>query len=99
MFLNTIRTALFAALAIALVSTAASAAGNANRGPAPATDAKTCGQLIKDTQEMLNETEVTEDTDKQVEAMIKEAAAQCKASEFGKATDTVVQARALLTKE
>jgi len=69
------------------------------RGLAPATDAKTCGQLIKDTQEMLNETEVTEDTDKAVEAMIKEASAQCKASEFGKATDTVVQARALLTKE
>lgn len=99
MFLNTIRTALFAALAIALVSTAASAAGNANRGLAPATDAKTCGQLIKDTREMLNETEVSEDTDKQVEAMIKEATDQCKASEFGKATDTVVQARTLLTKE
>lgn len=99
MFFSTIRTAVFAALALALVSTAASAAGNANRGLAPATDAKTCGQLIKDTREMLNETEVTEETDKQVEAMIKEADAQCKASEFGKATDTVVQARTLLTKE
>ena len=47
----------------------------------------------------IDETEVTEETDKQVEAMIKEADAQCKASEFGKATDTVVQARTLLTKE
>ena len=99
MTLNTIRTALFAALALALSATATFASGNTGRGLAPATDAKTCGQLIKDTQEMLNETEVTEDTDKAVEAMIKEASAQCKASEFGKATDTVVQARALLTKE
>ncbi|WPZ35705.1 hypothetical protein T8K17_06070 [Thalassobaculum sp. OXR-137] len=99
MFFTALRTALFAALALASVSTAASAAGNANRGIAPATDAKTCGQLVKDTREMLNETEVTEDVDKQVEAMIKEASAQCKASDFGKATDTVVQARALLTKE
>ena len=99
MFVTIIRTALFAALALALVSPSASAAGNANRGVAPATDEKTCGQLIKDTREMLNETEVTEETDKAVEAMIKEATAQCKASAFNQATDTVVQARALLTKE
>lgn len=99
MSLSTIRTALFAALALALCSTAAAAAGNANRGLAPATDAKTCGQLVSDTREMLNETEVTDETDKAVEAMIKEAAAQCKASEFSQATETVVQARALLTNE
>ena len=96
---RTLCTAVFAALSVMAVSTVVSAAGNANRGLAPATDAKTCGQLVKDTQEMLNETEVTEDVDKQVEAMIKEASAQCKASDFGQATDTVVQARALITKE
>ena len=99
MLSTAIRTAGLAALSVMLVSAAASAAGNANRSIAPATDAKTCGQLVKDTREMLNETEVTEEVDKTVEAMIKEADAQCKSSEFGKATDTVVQARALLTKE
>jgi hypothetical protein len=96
---NSIRTASAVVLALVLFSVPAMAAGNAGRTIAPATDAKTCSQLVSDTREMLNETEVSADTDKAVEAMIKEAAAHCKASEFGQATETVVQARTLLTKE
>lgn len=99
MTFRAICTAAFAALSFVLFSTAASASGNTGRGLAPATDAKTCGQLVSDTREMLNETEVTDETDQAVEAMIKEATAQCKASEFSQATETVVLARALLTQE
>ncbi|MDF1794219.1 MAG: hypothetical protein P1U88_20065 [Thalassobaculaceae bacterium] len=94
-----IRTAIVSAFAIVLFSAAAFAAGNAARGVAPATDAKTCGQLVSDTREMLAETEVTEDTDKAVESKISEAVAQCGAGQFTEATETVVQARALLTQE
>lgn len=94
-----IRAIAFAALMVALFAAGASAAGNAGRGVSPATDAKSCGQLVSDTREMLAETEVSDETDKAVESMISNAVAQCKAGQFTEATDSVVQARALLTKE
>ncbi|MCR9070841.1 MAG: hypothetical protein NXI18_03905 [Alphaproteobacteria bacterium] len=99
MFIPDIRVVFFAAVMVALFSAGAFAAGNANRGVAPATDAKTCKQLVSDTREMLAETEVTDDTDKAVESMISNAVAQCGAGQFTEATHTIVQARALLTKE
>lgn len=99
MSFSNIRTAVVSAFAIVLFSAAAFAAGNAARGVAPATDAKTCGQLVSDTREMLAETEVTDETDKAVESKITEAVAQCDAGQFSEATDSVVQARALLTQE
>lgn len=94
-----IRTALLAAFAIALFSAGAFAAGNAARTIAPATDAKTCAQLVSDTREMLEETEVSEDTDRMIETLIGEAVAQCDAGLFDRATESVVQARTLLTRE
>ncbi len=94
-----VRTALFAVLAVALYSAAALAAGNAARGIEPATDAGSCAQLVADTREMLEETELSSATDQAVESLITEAVAQCDAGQFGEATDSVVQARALITQE
>jgi Spy/CpxP family protein refolding chaperone len=85
-----------AALLIGLSITDASAAGNAARVvPAPA-DAKQCGQLVKDTKEMLAETEVTPEIDGQVEALIKTATEHCGASKFDDALASVLEARKLL---
>ena len=85
-----------AALLIGLSITYASAAGNAARVvPAPA-DAKQCGQLVKDTKEMLAETEVTPEIDGQVEALIKTATEHCGASKFDDALVSVLEARKLL---
>jgi hypothetical protein len=98
MTVNT-KTVLIAAAMVALFSAGAFAAGNAARGVTPPVDAKECGQLVKDTSEMLNETEVSPETDQAVEGLIKEAKAQCGAGQFAAATDAVVQARALLTQE
>lgn len=93
------RTALFAALAVVLYSAAALAAGNAVRGVEPATDAKSCSQLVADTREMLEETELSPTTDQTVESLITSAVAQCDAGQFGEATESVIQARALITQE
>jgi len=94
-----LRNALILAFALALFSAGAMAAGNAARGIEPATDAASCAQLVSDTKEILEETEVSATTDQTVEGLISTATAQCAAGQFQAATETVVQARALLTQD
>ena len=85
-----------AALLIGLSTGVASAAGNAARVvPAPA-DGKECTQMVKDTKEMLAETEVTPEVDGQVEALIQTATEHCGASKFDDALVSVLEARKLL---
>ncbi|MCR9176226.1 MAG: hypothetical protein NXI19_09540 [Alphaproteobacteria bacterium] len=85
-----------AALLIGLSTGVASAAGNAARVvPAPV-DGKECTQMVKDTKEMLAETEVTPEVDGQVEALILTATEQCGASKFDDALVSVMEARKLL---
>jgi Spy/CpxP family protein refolding chaperone len=85
-----------AALLIGLSTSSVLAAGNAARVvPAPA-DAKECSQMVKDTKEMLAETEVTPEVDGQVEALIQTATAHCGASQFDDALASMMEARKLL---
>lgn len=85
-----------AGLSIALFAGSAAASGNAGRVVAAPANSKECARMVGDTREMLEETEVTADVDVQVEALIKTAADQCKASEFDGALTTMLAARKLL---
>jgi len=66
------------------------------REVAKPTDAASCAQMVGDTNELLEETEVSAETDQQVETLIATANSHCTAAAYDDAFAALMQARKLL---